>query len=115
MSVFLEEVATRHQDELIIMVMDQASWHKSKELIIPENMRLVWQPPYSPQCNPVKHLWEEIREKWFPNIVFKSLEAVEDVLMKALVALENDQARTQSIAGFNWIVNIPLIATYIIC
>jgi transposase len=25
-------------------------------------MRLEWLPPYSPQCNPVEHLWEEIRE-----------------------------------------------------
>ena len=23
-----------------------------------------------PQLNPVEHLWEEIREKWFPNLVF---------------------------------------------
>ena len=111
MSIFLKEVATRHQDEFIIMVMDQASWHKSNDLIVPENMRLLWQPPYSPQCNPVEHLWEEIREKWFPNLVFNSLEAVENTLAKALRTLENDLGRTQSITGFDWIVNITLIAT----
>lgn len=111
MTIFLEEVAVRHQDEFIIMVMDQASWHKSNDVKIPENMRLVWQPPYSPQCNPVEHIWEEIREKWFPNLVFKSLEAVENTLAKALVALENDTDRTQSITGFDWIVSFPLSAT----
>ena len=111
MSIFLEEVASRHPDEFIIMVMDQAGWHKSKDVRIPENMRLVWQPPYSPQCNPVEHIWDEIREKWFPNLVFKSIEDVENTLVQALVVLENDRDRTQSITGFDWIVSIPLIAT----
>jgi transposase len=30
-------------------------------------MRLIFLPPYSPELNPVEHLWDEIREKWFPN------------------------------------------------
>ncbi|UCG66888.1 MAG: transposase [Deltaproteobacteria bacterium] len=33
---------------------------------MPANIRLIWQPPYSPQCNPVENIWDEIREKWFP-------------------------------------------------
>lgn len=111
MSIFLAEVANRHADEFILMVMDQAAWHRSKELVMPENIKLVWLPPYSPQCNPVENIWDEIREKWFPNLVFKSLDAVEDALVEALVSLENDNGRTQGIAGFDWIVNINLNAT----
>jgi transposase len=111
MSIFLAEVATRHPDEFIVMVMDQAAWHKANDLVIPENIRLIWQPPYSPQCNPVENIWDEIREKWFPNLVFKSMQAVEDTLEEALLALENDNKRTQSIAGFQWIVSILLNAT----
>jgi transposase len=111
MSIFLAEVSARHKDEFIIMVMDQAGWHRSHELIVPENIRLIWQPPYSPQCNPVENLWDEIREKWFPNLVFQSLEAVEDTLVEALITLENDKNRTQSITGFDWIISISLNAT----
>jgi hypothetical protein len=36
------------------------------------------------------------------------MQAVEDTLVKALVALENDNERTQSIAGFKWIISILL-------
>ena len=111
MSIFLAEVAKRHPDEFMLMVMDQAAWHKAHDLMIPDNICLIWQPPYSPQCNPVENLWDEIREKWFPNLVFKSMEAVENTLVKALVTLENDHERTQNIAGFDWIVSIPLNAT----
>lgn len=35
MSIFLAEVAKRHPDEFILMVMDQAAWHKTKDLRIP--------------------------------------------------------------------------------
>lgn len=111
MSIFLVEVALRHPDEFILMVMDQAGWHKAKDLVIPENIRLIWQPPYSPHCNPVENIWDEIREKWFPNLVFKSLQAVEDTLAGALMTLENDNAQTKSISGFEWIISMSLNAT----
>jgi len=63
MSIFLDEVAKRHRDEFILMGMDQATWHKANDLVNPENIHLIWQPPYSPQCNPVENIWDEIREK----------------------------------------------------
>ncbi len=93
------------------MVMDSAGWHKAKTLNIPENMRLVFLPPYSPELNPVEHLWEEIREKWFPNKVFQNLDAVENLLVEALVALEADKKRVASITGFDWIIGIIKNAT----
>ena len=111
MSIFLEEISKRHPDEFILMVMDQAAWHKANDLRIPENIRLIWQPPYSPQCNPVENIWDEIREKWFPNLVFNSMDAVEDTLADALVTLENDNEKTQGIIGFDWIISINMNAT----
>ena len=68
-------------------------------------MRLEALPPYSPQLNPVEHIWDEIREKWFANEVFNSLDAVEDRLVEALVALENDRKLVASTTGFDWIIN----------
>ncbi len=111
MSLFLTEVARRHAEEFILMVMDQAGWHTAKQLKIPDNMRLVWLPAYSPQCNPVEHVWDEIREKWFTNRVFKSLNAVEDILLKALASLESNKRKMLGLTGFDWIISIPLNAT----
>ena len=56
MSVFLGEVAQRYPNEFILMFMDQAGWHRSGKLVIPERMRLSWLPPYSPECNPTEHI-----------------------------------------------------------
>ena len=111
MSIFLAEVARRHPDEFILMFLDGAGWHKANALKVPQNMVLRFLPPYSPQLNPVEHIWEEIREKWFQNLVFDSLDAVEDRLVTALVSLERDPQRVFSIAGFDWIISSSMNAT----
>ena len=105
MSIFLGEVAQRHSEEFILMFLDGAGWHRAHDLKVPPNMRLEALPPYSPQLNPVEHIWDEIREKWFANEVFNSLDAMEDRLVEALAALENDKELVASITGFDWIVN----------
>jgi transposase len=105
MSLFLEEVSRRHPDEHIVMVLDQASWHRSQELVLPENMTLLPLPPYSPELNPVEQLWKTLRTHWFANTVFSSMEALEDRLVQALRELENSPQRIQTLAGFDWIIN----------
>ncbi len=110
MSVFLAEVSRRHAEEFIVMVLDGAGWHKARRLPVPANMRLLSLPPWSPQLNPVEHVWDEIREKWFANRVFDSMNAVEEQLLTALKTLEEDATRVASLTGFDWIKNIPLNA-----
>ena len=94
------------------MFLDGAGWHRANDLAVPENMRLEALPPYSPQLNPVEHIWDEIREKWFANEVFNSLDAVEDRLVEALVALENDRELVASTTGFDWIINCQTATWY---
>lgn len=111
MSIFLAEVARRHPEEFILMVLDGAGWHRANNLVVPENMRLEALPPYSPQLNPMEHIWDEVREKWFANEVFDSLDGVEDRLVEALVSLERNQDLVASITGFDWLINCQLTAT----
>jgi len=111
MSIFLAEVSRRHPDELILMALDGAGWHRANDLEVPDNILLIPLPPYSPELNPVEHLWDEIREKWFGNYVFGSLNAVEDRLMQALRTLEQDKQRVKAMTAFPWIVTISLNAT----
>ena len=111
MSLFLAEVAQRHAHEFILMVMDQAGWHVAGDLCMPENMRLLLLPPYSPELNPAEHLWEALREECFANHVFANLNAVEHALIAGIRALEANPKRTQSMTGFKWITSISLNAT----
>jgi hypothetical protein len=111
MSLFLAEVAGRHADEFVVLVLDGAGWHRAQELVVPTNMALLPLPPYSPQLNPTEHLWDEIRETWFANMVFPSLDAVEDQLVEGLVTLEADPGRVAALTGFPWITHISMNAT----
>ena len=111
MSLFLSEVAQRHADEFIVMVMDQAGWHIAGDLAVPQNMRVVLLPSYSPELNPAEHLWEALRDDCFANTVFANLDAVETALTNGLVALEADPNRTRSMTGFKWITSISLNAS----
>ena len=78
---FLDEVAKRHCRELIVMFLDKAGLlHTAKALTIPENIRLCYLPPYSPELNPAEHLWDEIRDLSLPNLVFHHMDGVEDAV-----------------------------------
>ena len=78
MQIFLDEVASRYLSDRTVMVLDGASWHKGSGLAVPENMKLLFLPPYSPELNPVENIWEELREKGFDNKVFANLDALEN-------------------------------------
>ena len=108
MQIFLDEVGSRHPNNRVIMVIDGAGWHTGHELKPPPNIRLLRLPPYSPELNPVENLWDELREKYFHNKAFDSMDALEDQLQIGLLALENDWPRVQSIVAWNWIVNALL-------
>jgi len=62
-------------------------------------------PSYSPELNPVEHVWDDLREKSFHNRVFDSIDALEDHLVDALLNMENDQHRIHSIVAWPWIIN----------
>jgi transposase len=100
MNLFLEQVSQTFSKYFIIMQVDQAGGHNAKDLTIPENIRLILQPAYSPELNPVEHIWDELREKHFYNRIFSSLELLIDTLCQGLNALAADAEHLRSLTGF---------------
>ena len=101
MSLFLEHVSTTFAKYFLVMQVDQAGWHQSQDLKIPENVRLIAQPAYSPELNPVEHDWEEVREKHLANLAFASLDEVIDKVCDGLNQLEDDPERLRSMTYFS--------------
>ena len=108
MNQFLEQVSQAHLDEFIVMVVDGASSRRSKELRIPENIRLHRLPGDSPELNPQEHVWDELREKEFPNRVFNSMEAVINQLKTGLPRLAADTKALKSLTAWPWIISLDL-------
>ena len=105
MQIFIDEIAQRYPNENSIMIMDGAGWHRSKALCLPDNIKLFFLPPYSPELNPQEHLWEELREKFFHNKSFESMKALENDLEKGLLSLEKNPKLVASISAWDWIIN----------
>ena len=52
--IFLNEFSKENPTELKVIVLDNGPFHKSKSLIIPGNIILIFLPPYSPEINPAE-------------------------------------------------------------
>jgi transposase len=100
MNLFLQHVSDTFSKYFLVIQVDQAGWHSSKDLILPENIRLIPQPAYSPELNPVEHIWEELREKAFSNRIFASLDAVIHTLCDQLLRLEGNSLLLHSMTYF---------------
>jgi transposase len=61
-----------------ILLLDQAGWHVSKRLSIPDNITLLPLPPKSPELNPIENIWQFMRDNWLSNRVFKSYDDILD-------------------------------------
>ena len=86
-----------------LMVYDGAPCHSPGALEVPDNMMLVTLPPYSPELNPSENIWDDMREKFFGNTVFESMNAVTDQLCIAMNHYADNPEIVRSITAFPWI------------
>jgi transposase len=50
-----------------VLLLDQAGWHGSRDLVVPDNITLLPLPPRSPELNPVENVWQFMRDNWLSN------------------------------------------------
>ena len=53
-NIFLEELSKSVGKDYVLLCWDRASWHSSKDLIIPDNIRPFYIPPRTPEMNPIE-------------------------------------------------------------
>lgn len=103
MTQHLAEIA-RHvdRDAHAILIMDQAGWHMSHNLVVPENITILPLPPKSPELNPVENIWHFMRDNWLSNRIFKSYDDIVDHCCDAWRKLESQPWRIMSIGRREW-------------
>lgn len=102
MNLFLQGLSDAYPDDRILLVCDGASWHKSRALEVPENIRLLFLPPATPELNPIEQIWKEIRKRGFRNEIFQTLDKVIRRLCDTICSLSDSTIR--SITGRDWIL-----------
>ena len=61
-----------------VLLVDQAGWHISPKLKVPDNITLVLLPPRSPELNPMENVWQFVRDNWLSNRIFDFYEEIVD-------------------------------------
>jgi transposase len=100
MNIFLKEIAKTNKDRKIVMVMDGAGWHQSNKLIIPDNMRIIILPPYSPELNPTERLWQYIKDHTIKNKIYKTLRELENAVCKFVKTLTSEIIKSVCGVGY---------------
>jgi transposase len=98
---YLKQLSKRFKKEKIVLVMDNASFHKSKKLNIPKNINIEYLPPYSPELNPQERRFEDIK-KFLKNRVFNSLEELQSKVTEILFSYTKEQIK--SLVSYNYIL-----------
>ena len=84
------------------VVLDGAGWHRSKGLVVPDNIVLLPLPPYSPELNPMETVIQFLRGNRWSNRVFDSVGAVKAACREAWEWLRSSPERIASLMRREW-------------
>ena len=99
---FLEKFSEVFHESLNLLVLDKGRFHQATSLKIPENVVLLFLPPYSPELNPIERLWQDLKAKLFTQS-YKTLEAMQ---AKVTEILENySDAVVAKLTQFSHFIN----------
>lgn len=85
----------------VLIVLDNAGWHKAKALRVPDGLEFVFLPPYSPELQPAERLWA-LCDETVTNRCMGSLEALESALCVQCECLMGDAGRVRAQTLFHW-------------
>jgi transposase len=85
-----------------LIVLDQAAWHTTEKLCLPDNLSLLPLPPKSPELNPAENVWEFLRQNKLSNLIFEGYEAIVTAACDAWNSLVADPDRIRSIGTRPW-------------
>src|SRR5512135_1137562 len=83
---FLNEFSETYLASLNILQVDNGSAHLAKNLLIPENIILLFQPAYSPDVNPIERVWQSLKDKlsWLTVGTLDELRREMDAVLNSL-------------------------------
>jgi transposase len=85
----------------VVLVVDQAGWHTSEQVEIPEGIHLEFLPSHSPELQPAERLWTLTNEP-IANRSFESLDEVEEVLIKRCRQIIDQPDFVRGLTNFSW-------------
>lgn len=98
--VFLDTMAKEAspKDKEVWLVLDNASWHKSKSLNW-HHIRVKFLPPYSPDFNPIERLWQHLKRDYLAGFVTRDGSELNEKVYQSIRALLKDPETLKSVCN----------------
>ena len=97
---FAEE-AGAGRDRIIVLVLDNAGWHSEAGLAVPDGVRLVFLPPYTPEVQPAECLWSLVDEP-VVNQHIANIGALDTIISARCASLADQRDAIKGRTGFHW-------------
>ncbi len=89
------------KDKLVVLVLDQAGWHVSDRLVVPEGVVLEFLPSYTPELQPAERLWP-LTDEAVANRHFATLKALDTALSARCCTLAAMPEIIKAATRFGW-------------
>ena len=102
---FLQQFGEQCREALNVLVVDNAPAHTAQDLQLPENVVLLYLPPYCPELNPVERLWEDLKSRISATdqTVRTQLNALREHVAEIINRYTTQQL--QSLTGYGYILD----------
>ena len=98
---YLNDLSLYKSRELKILIIDNAAFHSTKDVELPENIILLPIPPYCPELNPAEKMWQWFKSKVSMKI-YKSLDDLENELVKLIK--NTDREKVKKITSYEYLL-----------
>lgn len=88
-------------EKQVLVVVDQAGWHRAADVQLPAGVHLEFLPAYCPELQPAERLWP-LTNEGVANQLFPSLDALEEAVAHRLVALMQQPALVRAYTADHW-------------
>jgi transposase len=85
-----------------VLLLDRAGWHTTANLVVPDNMTLIFLPSRAPELNPVENIWQYLHANWLSNRVFETYDDIIDAACEAWNKLVSQPTTITSIGMRDW-------------
>jgi transposase len=102
--IFLNEFSKSTPDEFIVLLLDNGAFHKAQRLTIPENIALLFIPPYSPELNPAEKIWWKMKRD-FSGKLHETLDNISEFIKKEVNIITKNHVK--AICGYEYIFSYP--------
>lgn len=104
-NIFLSHLAQQLEpDTLAVLIWDQAGFHTSRQISVPENIHIIALPPYSPELNPVENLWHYLKSHYWSNRQYPNYETLLEAAQDAWQRVREVPEKIKTICAAPYVI-----------